>query len=677
MPFDEMSGKTVFVVDDNPINLDVALKHLTNEGLKVIPIKSGEEVIRLVDRRLPDIILLDIIMSGGIDGFETCKRLKQIEKAKDIPIIFMSALTETVDKVKGFKAGAVDYITKPIDVNELLSRIRTHLKISILQKKLQKMNTDLEDLIKERTQDLIETNKSLIAEMLERQQVQKALARNEEILNTILESTLEGVLVVSLNGEVAHYNSRFKKIWNIPEEVILDSNDEELLKYVLPRLKSPDTFLQRVKHLYEANEKSAVDEIEFKDGTILERFSTPFIIDGKVNGRGWFFRDITKQKKLEEQLRQAEKMRALGQLAGGVAHDFNNQLAGIMSYAELLKLDIVEDEQIEYINSIITSSQRAADLTKKLLAFSRKAHYLYIPLDITKIIDEVCELLKHSIDKRIKIKRIANGKSFVTKGDPSQLQNAILNLGVNARDAMPGGGELTFSTNLVTLDQDYCANHTFNITPGEYIQINVTDTGTGISPEILKKIFEPFFTTKDVNKGTGLGLSAVYGTAKMHKGAIEVYSEMGKGTTFKFYLPHIIEEEKTTTEIKGVERIENARLLIIDDDQLLRTAAQRILEQSGCEVTDFANGLEALEYYKKEWQNIDLTIIDVTMPEINGHELFRKMKEVNPQLKALLSSGYDLDIQSQEILQEGILGFIQKPYLRNDLIMKVKQTLSC
>jgi len=391
-------------------------------------------------------------------------------------------------------------------------------------------------------------------------------------------------------------------------------------------------------------------------------------------------RDISSRIKLEEQLRQSEKMEAIGQLAGGIAHDFNNQLSGIMGYADLIREDVGDNQHLSrYADNIIISTRRAADLTSQLLAFARKGKILSMPVNIHKLIVEVVALLQRSIDKRIEIKQQLNANPPMTRGDPTQLQNAILNLAINARDAMPNGGELILSTDTIELDEVYTRkNLAFEVTPGRYLQICVTDTGIGMDEETKKHVFEPFFTTKEIGKGTGMGLPAVYGTVKSHKGSISFYTEPGRGTIFKLFLPLYLEDIEIDAEslIQGVYIKGSAKILLVDDEELVRSVAKDMLEGMGYKVITSSNGRKAMDTYIKEWKNIDLVILDMIMPEKDGKETFLAMKEVNPGIVALLSSGYSIDSKIEQLLEFGVKGFIQKPYRSTDLSKKVADVLN-
>jgi PAS domain S-box-containing protein len=388
--------------------------------------------------------------------------------------------------------------------------------------------------------------------------------------------------------------------------------------------------------------------------------------------------DITERKQLREQLHQSEKMDAIGQLAGGIAHDFNNQLSGIMGYADLLRLKAGDNLTLAlYANNIITGVERASNLTSQLLAFARKGQVMIVPVDIHRTVFEVVNLLKHSIEKKIEIKQQLNANLCTTMGDPTQLQNAVLNLGLNARDAMPDGGELSFATDIVELDEKYCKSKPYEIIPGKYLQVCVSDTGCGMGKKTLKRIFEPFFTTKEQGKGIGMGLAAVYGTVKSHNGSISVNSKVGRGTTFTLYLPLVSKEDSGQVKSDTTQPAKSGRhILLVDDEKVLRDVGLKMLGELGYKASICSNGKEAVELYKKSWKSIDLVILDMVMPVMDGKDSFLAMRKINPDISALLASGYSIDGEAQGILDVGVKGFIQKPFKSDQLSRKIAEVLN-
>ncbi|HEY3320651.1 MAG TPA: PAS domain S-box protein [Planctomycetota bacterium] len=394
--------------------------------------------------------------------------------------------------------------------------------------------------------------------------------------------------------------------------------------------------------------------------------------------------DITDRKRAEEilkeseaRLRQSEKMTAIGQLAGGIAHDFNNQLTGIMGYADMLAARMEDGDLRQFAQNIVVATRRAADLTQKLLAFGRKGKYLSVPVGVHQLLGEAVAILERSIDKRIRIRPILKAEPAVVLGDPSQLENAILNLALNGRDAMPEGGELTFETEVMTLNEEQCRDNPYEIAPGQYLRVAITDTGCGMSDEVKKHLFEPFFTTKKPGQGTGMGLASVYGAVRNHRGTISVYSEVGHGTTVRLCLP-LGTAALTPVELHPEMHTPRgtARLLIVDDEEMIRNVAAKMLRSFGYRVETCADGHEAVEYYRAHWQQVDLVILDMVMPQMGGRDAFLAMRQINPGVRALLSSGYSLDGEAQDILDEGVLAFVGKPYRLEELAQSVASALA-
>lgn len=374
--------------------------------------------------------------------------------------------------------------------------------------------------------------------------------------------------------------------------------------------------------------------------------------------------DITEQVKLEEELYQSRKMDAIGQLAGGIAHDFNNMLAGIIGAAEVVKLSVKgESTGATMLDLILQTAGRASDLTAKLLAFSRKGKIRSTAIDVHKIIDETATIAQRSIDKKITLETNLSAKETNIVGDPSQIQNAILNLIINARDAIDGSGTISIKTATTCLNEEQCAMSRFNIDPGDYITITVTDSGCGIAPEVQDQIFEPFFTTKDTGKGTGLGLAAVYGTVVDHHGAISLESEIGSGTSFTLTLPldelAQSHEQVDETTVRGTGTI-----LLVDDEEIVRTTAKFILNDLGYDIVIAKDGEEALEFFNDEQYLFDLVILDMVMPKKNGEECFQEIRERDPHLPIILASGFPKSKRVETMCSQGLTAFIQKPFRR-------------
>ncbi|MCK5295847.1 MAG: cache domain-containing protein [Alphaproteobacteria bacterium] len=383
---------------------------------------------------------------------------------------------------------------------------------------------------------------------------------------------------------------------------------------------------------------------------------------GVTIGAVMVFRDVSEQCELEERLRQSQKMETLGQLTGGVAHDFNNMLSGIIGGAELLLEKVKNEAQLKkHVDMIIEAAERATSLTSKLLDFSRKGKMVSSPIDVHTSIKDTCQLLERSINRSIKIITELKATNAIVTGDPVQIQNMVLNLSLNARDAISGEGEIRISTEQVEIDNFFCQRSVFDINPGNYIEVSIADNGSGISEELMEKIFEPFFTTKKIGEGTGLGLSAVYGSVKDHNGDIRVYSDLGKGSVFKIYLPL---KGKATYTAKKRTKIKKGTgcILIIDDEILVQKMVQEMIQKMGYETIVASNGKEGIKAYKKNSDRIDLVLLDIIMPEMNGYDVFYELKKINKDVKVLLSSGFGFDASISDLIKDGATDFIKKPH---------------
>lgn len=387
-------------------------------------------------------------------------------------------------------------------------------------------------------------------------------------------------------------------------------------------------------------------------------------------------RDLSDKVKLQEELSHRIKMDAVGELAGGIAHDFNNVLTGIMSASQLLSKpkNGLNDKCLNYVGIINQASVRASDLIKKLLLFSRKGEVNKEIIDIDNILNETVDILKSTIDKKIDVFVEKEANNVLLVGDHSILESAFLNLGINSSQAMPNGGNINIVTKNIMLDSDFCNKSSFNIKPGEYIRVEFTDSGHGISEENISKIFEPFFTTKSVNKGTGLGLSAVYGTVQDHNGFIEVESNENVGTTFYIYLPCT---KKETLNMKNNNSVllGSGTILLVDDEEMNRILIGEILEELGYTVLLANDGMESVDIYKNSFPNIDIVIMDMIMPRMNGSEAFYKIREINPECKVIISSGYTKDQSIDELLKDGLKGFIKKPFSISEISKILEETL--
>ncbi len=384
---------------------------------------------------------------------------------------------------------------------------------------------------------------------------------------------------------------------------------------------------------------------------------------------------MVEQKKTQRQLLEAEKLTALGALAGGIAHDFNNILCGMIGYVSLLKRNHnPEDKDFKMLDTIENAGFRAADLTKQLLTFSRQEALDHRPIEVNPHIENIAKLLEKTISKLITFRLELKESLPLVLSNPAQLEQIVMNLCVNARDAMPNGGEILVQSKQVHVDQTFCGQHS-EAKPGDYIKLTVTDQGEGIDQDILPKIFDPFFTTKDFGKGTGLGLAMVYGIIKSHKGFIIVASSADKGTTFSVYLPlaGFIEDEEIRPAVS--DEMMRAGILIVDDEELVASMLAEHLQNHGCHTFHAGNGEEAIDILQLHKDELDVVILDLNMPVMDGKTAYGKMIAIKPDIKVLVASAYNLNNSVDDILTKGANGFIQKPYRIDNIVLKIRQVM--
>ncbi len=390
-------------------------------------------------------------------------------------------------------------------------------------------------------------------------------------------------------------------------------------------------------------------------------------------------RDVEEKSRLEQKLHESKKMEAIGKLAGGIAHDFNNMLSGITGFAEIIKWKYAEENPKlkKYVDTILDTSKRAADLVAQLLAFARKGKYQIVVVNMHETINNVLQIIEHTFDRRIEIVKNLQANYCSVMGDRNQLQNVVLNIAVNARDAMPHGGTLAIHSRVIEITKEYISQHNHEeVKPGSHFLLEITDTGVGMNEETKTRAFEPFFTTKEMGDGAGLGLSSVYGTIKNHGGAIEMYSEFDKGTTFKIFLP-IAQKVKSDTQKYKIDVSKcTGNILIIDDEQVVKEMFLEMLKELHFSVTACENGREGVEYYRKNFEDIDLVMLDIIMPKLGGYDCFKQLRKINPKVKTVLVSGHSMNEDARKMMNEGAFAFLQKPFNMKKLSKIVNEALS-
>ncbi|MBF0558114.1 MAG: PAS domain S-box protein [Nitrospirae bacterium] len=516
-------------------------------------------------------------------------------------------------------------------------------------------------------------------DITERKQAEGKLKKNEAFIRNILESVGEGFIVVDREYRIQSVNRAFCDFVKMPAAEIVGRHCYEVSHYTdKPCFETGEQCA--VRQMFETSVPQFVSHVHTTrtGGKQYVEIRAYPITDaaGAVVSAIETISDVTERKVIEDQLRQAQKMEAIGHLAGGIAHDFNNMLTAIIGYGSLLNTKLEKDSELRpFVDQILSSAGKSANLTRQLLAFSRKQEIAPKETDLNELVKGTEKLLLRLIGEDIELKTQLAEKTLTAMIDPGQIEQVLMNLSTNARDAMPEGGLLSICTDTVELDTRYVKGHDMK-KPGMYALISVTDTGGGIDEKTQQKIFEPFFTTKELGKGTGLGLSIVYGIIKQHDGNITVYSEPGKGTTFRIYLPLIetmIEEAKVSES--SIPHGGTETILIAEDNEEVRVLSKKVLEEFGYKVIDAVDGEDAVNKFKEYKDSVSLVMVDVIMPKKSGKEAIDVIKKTRPDVKVLFTSGYTSEIISRKgILEEG-MDFISKPVAPQTLLAKIREIL--
>jgi hypothetical protein len=505
---------------------------------------------------------------------------------------------------------------------------------------------------------------------------EEALRQSEENFRHLFEQSLDGIVVV-IDDRIVSANQAFADIHRTP---LLEVLGREATDFMHPDERAVG--LERIRAAARG-ETLAPSERQCRN---LRADGSTVLVEVRSRGVRWagrpatlvILRDISQRVRLEEELREAQKMEAVGQLAGGIAHDFNNLVTGILCHTSLLKISAESPAEVRETAGVIEgAARRAAQLTSQLLGFARRGKHQNVPVDLNASVQACINLFSHSLDPRIRVVTQFNTDRAMVRGDPVQMEQVILNLALNARDAMPDGGEMVFATDVADVTEQDRGGHVM-AQPGRYVVLSVKDTGHGIPEELRSRIFEPFFTTKPRGKGTGMGLPMVYGIAKNHGGWAELDSAAVRGATFRVFLPQATDAIREPAARTAAEPTREApgRVLVVDDEQLVRDAVCRMLEDLGYDAVPAADGQQAVELYRKLGRDIRLVIIDMIMPQMDGRQCFLALRQLNPAVKVILSTGDAADGTVQEILDSGGADFVQKPYEVHQLAVAIQRALA-
>jgi PAS domain S-box-containing protein len=508
----------------------------------------------------------------------------------------------------------------------------------------------------------------------QRKEAEEALRNSEGLNRNLVEHLPHRIVVKDRNSVVLFCNANYAKNLSLPREDIIGKDAFAL-------------YPRELAEAYQADDQAVIASEQIKD--FEERYEVggeerwvhtvkvPYRDEqGNVIGVLGVFEDVTERKQLEEQFRQSQKLEGIGRLAGGVAHDFNNLLTGILGYCDLLTSELRQDDPLAAdIDQIRKCGERGANLTRQLLAFSRKQVLEVRVLDLNALVAESQSMLQRLIGEDIELQTVLAASLGRVKADQGQIEQVIMNLVVNARDAMPDGGKITLETANAELDEHYAGSH-LAVIPGSYVMLAVTDAGCGMDEATKTRLFEPFFTTKEPGKGTGLGLASVYGIVKQNSGNVWCYSELGQGTIFKIYLPRVEESsEIIATESTAAATPGSETVLLAEDDELVRNLIVQMLTRNGYEVISTKNGAEAIRECEHSPGPIHLLITDVVMPGMSGNQLNQRLAELRPEMRVLFMSGYTGDAMLQHGMLAEEMPFLQKPFTRDSLNRKVREIL--
>jgi two-component system, cell cycle sensor histidine kinase and response regulator CckA len=680
----------ILSVDDRDENRYLVEALLRGNGHEVHSVANGAEALAKLQTSLFDLIISDILMPV-MDGFELCRRVKADENLRDIPfIVYTATYTGPQDEAFAMKIGADRFIQKPCEPEIFMEAIREVMAAAkdgnlvgssapaLPEEEVLKLYS--ERLVRKLEQKMLQLEKEVQA----RQNAEEVLRQSEKKYKSLYNSIRDAILVSDINRRIIDCNPAFVDLFGYSlaeiagkQTVIVYENEEQFRQ------------LGRVLKDHSDDDSSLLYTVHFKkkDGSVFPGEVNIFFLrndERTIIGFIGLIRDITErvqaektQKNLESQLHQAQKMESVGRLAGGVAHDFNNMLSVILGYAQLALIKADPGSSLhDDLQEILAAALRSVDITRQLLAFARKQTIAPQVLDLNETVKGMHKMLLRLLGEDVDLAWIPTPNLWPVKIDPSQIDQLLANLCVNARDAITGTGRIIIETSMVTFDTLYCAHHS-GFFPGEYVLLTVSDDGFGMEKELLEKIFEPFFTTKESGKGTGLGLATVYGIVKQNNGFINVYSEPGKGTTFKIYFPRFAGQAIKIEQPNNapIECGRGETVLVVEDEAAILKFTARMLKELGYSVLTAGGSAEAVSLAKGLSTPLDLLITDVIMPEMNGKDLADRLLSLYPNLKCLFMSGYTASIiAGQGVLDEG-MHFIQKPFSANDLAVKIRKVL--
>ncbi|MCH2208054.1 MAG: response regulator [Lentisphaerales bacterium] len=646
-----LTGSKILIVDDQPLSIKLMEALLNQKGFVTTSANNGMDALKYLEENTPDLVMLDVMMPG-MSGFEVSMKMRENSNTADIPIIFVTARDDADTISKCFEAGGNDYAAKPLRIYELLARVKLALTSSLHRKRAQKS--------------------------------EEALEESKTFLKQIIDENPAHIFVMNSDSQFLLTNNKFSdNLVNSDAPIIgkkLDDYIDDRVNHVI------------IKNLIKGWDKALADqesrhsfEMPFTDSSGSEHWllctRLPFIFHNEncVLGVNLDFTNLKRteleNKKLEEQLVQSQKMEVIGTLAGGIAHDFNNMLAVILGYTDLAKTTLPKDaKQINHLNEVTKAGVRAKDLVKQILNFSRQTEIQHTDISITVIAKEVIKMVKSTLPSNIECHVNIDPSTPFVRGDQTQMHQVLMNLCVNANQAMPDGGTLTVKMH--PFNPASPDNFQQEALDGEqYVHISISDTGTGMDESVQKRIFEPYFTTKEVGKGTGMGLAVVHGIINQHSGHIALDSTVGKGTTFHIYLPSCEKVMEKTNDKVEVSYRGKERILIVDDEPMVGELVKETLNLQGYEPILFNDSNEALTHFQSNPYDFDLVLSDYMMPNMTGDKLAVEIRKLNQEVPIIIATGYSNNITKEKALTLGITDFLMKPIVGEDLCKAVRDCL--
>ena len=655
-------NSAILVVDDREDNLFVIEQLICAylAGCRVYKASNGRDGLQQARTRDIDVILSDLQMPV-MDGIEFCEKIKNDPKTSHLPFVLMTAhSTDVQTRIRGLDVGADDFILKPMDNAELVARLKVMLRIK-------------------KAEDRLRGERDTLAYEVTR--TAKELDEAENRYETLFNEAGDAIFIHGPEEPFLEVNHEALRLLGYSSEELYGLKPGQVFdhKYGNPWMgKMTENTVGGERFFFETNIRTKDNQlipVEVNSRSIIYK-GAPAILS--VARDVAFRKEMEREKELlESQLRQSQKMEAIGTLAGGIAHDFNNLLQIINGYTQILLLDVEQaDPSYHQLLEIQTAGERASKLVKQLLSFSRKTEIDRKPIDLNREIKQTAGILARMIPKMIDIELRLDNSLWLVNADVFQIGQVLLNLGGNAADAMPEGGRLIVETRNITISNN-AANELSELTPGDYVMFVVDDSGQGMTSETLSHIFEPFYTTKDIGKGTGLGLASVWGVVKSHGGCITCESELGEGATFKIYLPAYFPEKELTEERKTEASQDKGHetILLVEDEDAIRDFVTQALKRFGYQVVSANSGERALSCFQKDGLNIGLVILDLGMPGMGGQKCFDEMLKLKPDVRVVIASGYSYDGEVKKAMDKGAIGYVSKPYRLADLLKTVRGAL--